>query len=302
MPHHRHTGSTDGDAMRVNRPTRAAARNQDLVDRADPATDASLLPTLEEGLVLVDIEQSHGVPVLQSLVLDHLLLNEGPAFWVDARGSATTTGLARIAPSLRLLDRIHVARGFTPYQHYGAVCDLSDAVNRTVRAASSATPSLVVAPALDAPYRDADTLSDPQASTLHARTLARLTAYAKAYDVPVLLTRTTTDKFSAAIEAAAAQQLTCTETGLGPRFVGDAFETLVYPVGGGSSFQTTFAYWRQLLGVRAAQVELEAVPDDTASRPAVTVGSGVTAEGERTSFTAAPLQDAWIDAAHAGGR
>ncbi len=65
--------------------------------------------------------------------MDHLLLNEGPAFRVDANGHATTTHLARLAPSQRLLDRIHVARGFTPYQHYSAVCDLSEEVNRRIR-------------------------------------------------------------------------------------------------------------------------------------------------------------------------
>jgi len=68
-----------------------------------------------------------GGSVLQSLVLDHLLLHNGPAFWVDANGHATTTTLAQIAPSHRLLNRIHVARGFTAYQHYGAVCDLPTA-------------------------------------------------------------------------------------------------------------------------------------------------------------------------------
>ena len=57
-------------------------------------------------------------------MLDHLLLHDGPAFWVDANGHATTTVLAQIAPSRRLLDRIHIARGFTAYQHYGAVCNL----------------------------------------------------------------------------------------------------------------------------------------------------------------------------------
>ena len=67
-----------------------------------------LLPSLEKGITLLDVKGSRGVPILQSLVLDHLLLHDGPAFWVDANGRATTT-LAQIAPSQRLLDRIHVA-------------------------------------------------------------------------------------------------------------------------------------------------------------------------------------------------
>jgi len=96
-----------------------------------------LLPQLDDGITLLDVEGGRGVPILQSLVLDHLLLNDGPAFWVDANGHATTTTLAQIAPSQRLLNRIHVARGFTAYQHYGAVCDLPTAVNKSIRTSTA---------------------------------------------------------------------------------------------------------------------------------------------------------------------
>jgi hypothetical protein len=44
---------------------------------------------------------------------------------------------------------------------------------------------------------------------------------------------------------------------MGPRFVGDDFETLVYPVDGGTYYQTTFAYWQQLLVARAKHVGIE---------------------------------------------
>ena len=104
------------DQLAVDQPTRGADRNRSLTDQADLTTDEMLLPSLDDGITLLDVEGSRGVPILQSLVLDHLLFHDGPAFWVDANGHATTT-LAQIAPSRRLLDRIHVARGFTAYQH-----------------------------------------------------------------------------------------------------------------------------------------------------------------------------------------
>ncbi len=191
--------------LAVDQPTRGADRNQALADQADPATDDMLLPSLDDGITLLDVEGDRGVPILQSLVLDHLLLHDGPAFWVDANGHATTTTLAQIAPSQRLLYRIHVARGFTAYQHYGAVCDLPTAVNQSIQEstddtgmhdrqstgrdehASPQTPSLIVAPAVDAQYRGDDTLSESHAATLQARTLARLATYADGYDVPVLV-------------------------------------------------------------------------------------------------------------------
>jgi len=61
-----------------------------------------LLPQLDDGITLLDVEGGRGVPILQSLVLDHLLLlHDGPAFWVDANGHATTATLAQISPSQR---------------------------------------------------------------------------------------------------------------------------------------------------------------------------------------------------------
>jgi hypothetical protein len=44
---------------------------------------------------------------------------------------------------------------------------------------------------------------------------------------------------------------------MGPRVVGEDFETFVYPVDDGVYYQTTFAYWRQLFAARATQVGVE---------------------------------------------
>ena len=300
----------------MNRPTRGADRNRSLQGKADLATDEMLLPSLNDGITLLDVEGSRGVPILQSLVLDHLLIHDGPAVWVDANGHATTTSLARIAPSQRLLNRIYVARGFTAYQHYGAVCNLPTAVNQIIRnsAASDSrrprqpqnqdrypyTPSLIVAPAVDAQYRANDSLGERHATTLQARTLAKLRAYAEGYDVPLLLTRSERDEFTVPVARAANHHLECEQTRMGPRFVGKDFETLVYPVDDGAYYQTTFAYWRQLLEARAAQVGVE--PTTTPSTPTPDgVGKSVTVDGESVAVEADPLLDAWT-ATGTGGR
>jgi hypothetical protein len=297
---------------------RGADRNQSLANRADPTSDDILLPSLDDGITLLDINGSRGVPILQSLVLDHLLMHDGPAFWVDVNGHATTTTLAQIAPSQRLLDRIHVARGFTAYQHYGAVDELSTAVNKSIQRSTSTsqlgsqqvpnrdgdssphTPSLIVAPAVDTQYRADDTLSEQHAETLQARTLARLATYAEGYDIPVLVTRSEQNEFTAPVATAADHHLECKQTRMGPRFVGDDFETLVYPVDDGAYYQTTFAYWRQLIEARAAHVGVQ--PSTTSpATPTDDVGTGVTTEGKTVSVAGNPLLDAWT-AAGAGGR
>ena len=300
-------GST-ANRLAVEQPTRGADHNQSLADQADPATEKMLLPSLNDGITLLDIDSGRGVPILQSLVLDHLLLHDGPAFWVDANGHATTTTLAQIAPSRRLLDRIHVARGFTAYQHYGAVCDLPAAVNQSIQestannhaqdgqpadrdAESPYTPAIIVAPAVDVQYRADDTLGDRHADTLQSRTLARLATYADGYDIPVLVTRRTIDEFTEPVATIADHHLECEQTRMGPRIRGDDFETLVYPVDDGAYYQTTFAYWRQLLEARATQVGVE--PTTPASSTPEDVGTGVTAEGETLAATTDPLLDAW---------
>jgi hypothetical protein len=304
--------------LAIDRPTRDADRNQNLADQADPATDKMLLPSLDDGITLLDVEGGRGVPIIQSLVLDHLLLHDGPAFWVDANGHATTNSLAQMAPSQRLLDRIHVARGFTAYQHYGAVYDLSSAVNQFIQKStantdirgrqssdrkedvSPHTPSLIVAPAVDAQYRGDDSLNETHAETLQARTLARLAAYADGYDVPVLVTRSIASEFTKPVVRAADNHLECEQTRMGPRFIGEDFETLVYPIGDGTYYQTTFAYWRQLLAARATQVGVE--PTASVSTPTPEgVGTGVTADGETVAATVDPMLDAWT-AADSGGR
>ncbi|MGZ0748401.1 hypothetical protein [Halorarum halobium] len=314
MPKH---STSISNQLAVDQPTRDANRNRTLADQADPTTEKMLLPSLEDGITLLDVEGGRGVPILQSLVLDHLLLHDGPAFWVDANGHATTTTLAQIAPSQRLLNRIHVARGFTAYQHYGTVCDLPTAVNQSIRRstadtgtssrqstarnedASSHTPSLIVAPAVDAQYRTDDTLGDAHAGTLQARTLARLATYADGYEVPVLVTRSKADEFAAPVATAADRRLECEQTRMGPRFTGEEFETLVYPVDDGAYYQTTFTYWRQVLGARAEQVGLEPASPSTPTTTSDGVGTGMTANGTTASLTANPLLDAWTSA---GGR
>jgi len=305
--------------LTVDQPTRGADRNRSLADQADPATDEMLLPSLDDGITLLDVEGGRGVPILQSLVLDHLLLHDGPAFWVDANGHATTTTLAQIAPSQRLLNRIHIARGFTAYQHYGAICDLPTAVNKSIQMSttdagpagrrvpsrdedtSSHTPTLIVAPAVDAQYRADDTLGETHAKTLQARTLARLATYADGYDIPVLITRAQRDDFTAPVATAADHHLECEQTRMGPRVVGKDFETLVYPVDDGAYYQTTFAYWQQLLAARATQVGVEPTTPAPSTPTPEGVGTGVTADGETVAATADPLLDAWT-ASGTGGR
>lgn len=198
------------------------------------------LPALEPGVTLLETD-GRATGALQSLVLDHVLLSEGTALWVDARGHAATVSLADVAPTRRVLDRIRVARAFTAFQHYAIVESLSTA--------RSAETSLVVAPALEWFYANDDLLAGEGARML-AGALAELRRLADDRDLPVVVTRRSADGLGRDVAAAADERLECTLTRFGPRFAGESFDTLVYDRDGG--VQTTLAFWRRVLRRRHA--------------------------------------------------
>ncbi|UPW02234.1 hypothetical protein M0R88_09095 [Halorussus gelatinilyticus] len=215
--------------------------------RADPE-----LPELETGVRLLDVDgDERATGPLHSLVLDHLLMNDGNAVWVDAAGHAVSQSLASLAPSGRTLDRIRVARGFTAYQHYSLVRRLPEQVDEDT--------SLVVCPAFDHFYRDTETYAD-EGDELFLRALATVASVADEYDVPVLVTRSKQDSFSDPLAAAATETIRCEQTKFGPRFVGDEFETLVYPMEDGT-VQTTLSFWRCVLEARVSAAETTTTPE-----------------------------------------
>lgn len=208
------------------------------------------LPTLDAGMTLLDVDD-RSTGALHSLVLDHLLLEEGSAVWVDAHGHGTTQPLARIAPSLRLLERIAIARGFTPWQHYSLLRALPDEC--------TAQTSLIVLPAVDHFYRS-DDCSDREGERLFAAACSLVADLAATAELPVVLTRTAADDFTAALADRADDIVQCELTTFGPRFAGADFETLVYPLGDGT-FQTTLAYWQRVLTARHPTLTSATTPE-----------------------------------------
>jgi hypothetical protein len=203
------------------------------------------LPTLDPGVNLLRTDAPRGP--LQSLVLDHLLLGTGRALWIDSHGQAATTSLARLAPSRRLLDRISVARGFTAYQHYSLLETLSARL-----VADETDASLVVVPFLDYHYR-ADDLPGTRGAEMLQHAANRLEAIRETVELPILLTLEAADAVSRPVVELADETITCERTQFGPRFVGEAFETLVYQEE--QYLQTTLAFWSEVLTERASTAD-----------------------------------------------
>lgn len=221
--------------------------------------DVPTFPELDPGLTLLETD-GRAAGALQSLALDHLLLDDGGAVWVDANGNAATTSLAKVAPSRRVLDRIRVARAFTAFQHYGLLEDVEDPMTPAT--------SLLVAPAVDWFY-GTDDLRDGEGEAMLAGALDRLETVATRHDVPVLVSRTGAGGLGERVAARCDRTLECVHTEFGPRFSGEAFETLVFECPGG--VQTTLAFWRRVLERRHAAAADAAGAAD--SREVAQVGS-----------------------------
>lgn len=200
----------------------------------EPA-DVPKLPQLEPGVTLLTSDgRARGA--LQSLVLDHVLVNETGAVWIDSKDNAATTSLTKLAPSRRVLDRIRVARAFTAFQHYSLIEDLP--------AELASETSLVVVPAIEWFYVN-DDLCGGEGETMLTHALERLADIAATHNVPVLVSSASQGGLGSCLEDYCDERLECVTTRFGPRFKGDDFETLLFDCEGG--VQTTLAFWRRVL-------------------------------------------------------
>jgi len=197
------------------------------------------LPSLTGGIILLEADGDPRLP-LQTLMVDHLLLEHGRGVWVGTGRYCTTDTLAQVAPDRRVLERIDVARGFTPYQHTSLINSLQTHIDEDIE--------VIVLPAIDARYRG-DDLQGNDGQAMLVRVLAQVATIARAHEIPILCTRSQADGFSEPVEAAATSTLTVRDTPMGPRFVGDEFETLVYELEDGW-VQTTIAFWQEVLEAR----------------------------------------------------
>lgn len=204
--------------------------------------DAPELPSLASGVTFLKTDGRATGP-LQSIVLDHLLTTGADAIWVDARGNAVTRPLLEVAPNRRILQRIRVARAFTPFQHYSLLDDVPEHLDAEVE--------LVVLPSVDWFYH-ADELRHGEGEEMLADGLRRLSTLAAERDLPVLLTESDAGESGPAdlLAEYSDTELECEFTPMGPRFVTGEFETLVYHEDG--YIQTTLAFWREVLRDRHA--------------------------------------------------
>lgn len=196
------------------------------------------LPGLDDGIRLLETEDRARYAI-HALVLDHALGEQSDVYWIDANAMASGHPLTKLAPSERVLESVLVSRAQTSYQHFSLI-------ERVLELVQDDT-ALLVGTGFDRFYREHDRGHENGQDAM-LRSLARVARASRDHDFPVLLTRCRSDEFSQPLETAAESIIEYEESKMGPRFVSEDFETLVYPRRGG--FQTTLAYWQRILAAR----------------------------------------------------
>ncbi|MUV90874.1 hypothetical protein GJ629_14010 [Halapricum sp. CBA1109] len=222
-------GPTSDELLGQRAQSRAnSACPETVVTAADETVPVPELPDLEGGVYLLDPDadgprarRSAVHRPLQGLALDTAFTAGGDVVWIDTQGHATTHSMASVAPSPRALDRIHVARAFTTHQHHTLV----EQVGHWLRggdagpfgAPGTDDPAVIVCPAVDALYRGGE-LSTEASRAMVCRTIALLGSLAREHSIPVVLTRTREDEYTAPSEPARRRPISLVETEFGARF------------------------------------------------------------------------------------
>ncbi|GAB3021488.1 hypothetical protein [Natronobiforma cellulositropha] len=188
---------------------------------------------LETGLTLLRVPAARST-VLHRLVCHHLERQRAPAYWIDARNTASTHALYECASTPRTLEGLEIARAFTAYQHHTLV--------REVARRADANTGLVVAPNVADPYAE---VPDWERAELLAATLVTLRELGRALACPVVVTGTDEQALETVAEHATTE-IRSVQTREGVRLEGERYRTAWYDHG--TYWQTTIPYWVEVCG------------------------------------------------------
>ncbi|MFB6245667.1 MAG: hypothetical protein ABEJ03_04975 [Candidatus Nanohaloarchaea archaeon] len=187
-------------------------------------------PRLVEGVNL--LEKPEGLPVFQALVADNLA-EEASAVWIDSGNQASTYAL-RSYGNPSILERVEVARAFTPFQHHRTVEKLESFV--------TSSTDILVLPAVDGLYADGQ-LRDWEAEELFAEAWSSIVDLQERCDLKVLVSVSGSPLLSPQVESSADRTIEVSETGRGWVYCSAGFDQYGYRSGDG--VQTTLSLWER---------------------------------------------------------
>lgn len=192
---------------------------------------------------------------LHSLVINQLLLFGGKAVWLDTGNMCSTHLFSRLTPSTSILDRVDVARAFTPYQHYSLSEKVSEIADRDTE--------LLVVPLANHLYDEMRNNEEGREMLFEA--MKNIEKVGKKNSLAVLLTES--DQTDLKLPLRDPSVIECRRTDMGIRFRTDSFKTLTYT--GPGYIQTTLMLWELLLKQTLQQTKTRKVIEHRKNQPNV---------------------------------
>ncbi len=189
------------------------------------------IPSLDNGVNLVKTGEGTN-NAFQALAVNHLIRFGEEAHWIDVGNNCSTHLLSRISPTPKILEKIQVARAFTPYQHYSLI--------EKIKEAATPETNLIVLPLIDHLYRK-DVRNRKWRGEFMEDVVKNIEKVTDDLEVPALITceKSLAEQFENPTE------ILCSSTGHGLKFETDGFKTLTYR--GPGYIQTTLKLWELIL-------------------------------------------------------
>lgn len=200
--------------------------------RREPEKVIQTSPEVVRGINL--IRKPEKLPAFQVLVAKELEGKQASAVWIDARNESSTYAISSIG-SQELLEKVHVGRAFTPFQHNNLIRDLEEFIQEDTE--------LLVLPNVTFLYEDGQA-NEWEARELFESTWSKIKEVQEKYDLKVLTSLPPKyDDFDYILEAEKDNEIEVQPTDSGLRYDSDEYDHLVYHDSGG--LQTTIPFWRR---------------------------------------------------------
>lgn len=201
-------------------------------ENKEPETVIQTSPEIVRGINL--ISKPEKLPAFQALVAKELEGKKASAVWIDAKNESSTYAISSIG-SQELLEKVHVGRAFTPFQHNNLIQNLEDFIQDDTE--------LLVLPNVSFLYEDGQA-NAWEAKELFESTWSKIKEVQEKYDLKVLTSLPPQyDGFDYILEAEKDNEIEVQPTDSGPRYDSDEYDHLVYHDSGG--LQTTIPFWRR---------------------------------------------------------
>lgn len=189
-------------------------------------------PQLEKGVNIV--EKPGKLPVFQSLISSELGGKNASAVWIDTGNESSTYALTNFGGQ-ELLEKVHVGRAFTPFQHHSIVQQLGGFIREDTE--------LLVLPNISQLYISGQ-LRAWEAEELFQETWEKILELQEKHGLKVLVSIPDTDSgLNYAVIGDADNRITVEQTGQGWKYESESFDQHAYRENG--LLQTTMMYWQK---------------------------------------------------------